>query len=78
MKNCENQTDHAVISGGFEYFFVAQQKSSKIFLQHIISYKISAKKIFLQKTKFLNQQTSNQVQMIRYPTTLPETNSKST
>ena len=51
MKNCENQTDHAVISGGFEYFLVAQQKSSKIFLQHIIPYKISAL-FFCKKQSF--------------------------
>ena len=52
MKNCEHQTDHAVISGAFEYFLVAQQKSSKIYLQHIISYKISAKNIFCKKQSF--------------------------
>jgi len=52
MKNCENQTDHAVISGGFEYFLIAQQKSSKIFLQHIISYKISAKEFLQNKQRF--------------------------
>ena len=52
MKNCENQTDHAVISCGFEYFLVAQQKSSKIFLQHIISLKrIFAKSNVFESTK---------------------------